>query len=1064
MSDDFIETMWGQYAIETEEHIEAIESLLVKADGEPLNAEELSGLFRAFHSLKGLSRVMELVALEKTAHRAEDLLGLVREGVGQLDKATVDLLLRALDAIRVLREKAVAERANGDAPDALLGELQAAYQAMSGGTPVAAPAAAAAPAPAAQAPAAAAAQPPLPSPAPAPAASEATAAPKAAPKAESKAEPKAAPKAAADKAAEPAKKEGGAESPQDVFFRLVRNGVPLLEQLAASLAEPDNPDRIYQVANDIRRPLTWMLRSTDKLQYHGLSKDIRRIIEALPASREVQADTTLVVNGIVNLVANLRRLAQFNGTSFGEEGLVGILDGTLQQELVTLLDAIAAGLGKATAEDSATNVKLGEDFGRVHEYLVTRFPDAGCDLPMMLSDVFRRDGIHAQNVAPLVAIAREAIDMLREAGKITKAERFAEFAASEPITTLKQRIHDVLWQQPGGSASPDGMDQILTGQLRIPPALVELLTPENHEEIGRLLAEGAHAYVITAHLESSEELASAFIEWIKSRGTLINNRSVFQDDQSWYEILFFSSTDRAGVQAELQAMDKGQGLLQLVDDAGSAGDGQAAANASAVGAAATAAAPAAPAATGTPAAAAATAPVAARNASVPATPVPPIISAVTTSNSIRVPGEVLDRFMNQIGEMVIIRGQLSHLVNDRRPRELLQALRHDVAGGLAGKAGTDVSGGLSQLLDLIDDQARRLAEVDAQIQGALSRLQDGVMELRVVPIDLVFKRLPRMVRDLAQAHGKQIRLELGGQDVKIDKAMVDSLSDPLLHMIRNSVDHGIETPDERRAMGKPEEATIRVMAEQVGGRVVIRVSDDGRGIDPERVRRKAVERGLVRDEDSQSLGIDEILKFIFRPGFSTAEVVTETSGRGVGMDVVRTNVMRLGGNIHLDSTVGRGTVFTMYMPLSAAVQEVLLVRTAGQTLAIPSRYVAEVIEVNDDQLQSVKGRQAILLRGNFLPVARLDRLLGYANGGACTPHRFAVVLSDSQRTVGISVAEIVGRQELYSKDIHPRLTGLPGVGGASILGDGKVVLILDCAAVFTLAESISDDAAPLLAG
>jgi chemotaxis protein histidine kinase CheA len=323
----------------------------------------------------------------------------------------------------------------------------------------------------------------------------------------------------------------------------------------------------------------------------------------------------------------------------------------------------------------------------------------------------------------------------------------------------------------------------------------------------------------------------------------------------------------------------------------------------------------------------------------------------------------------------------------------------------------------------------------------------------VVPVEQVFKRFPRMVRDLAQAQGKQIRLELIGQEVKIDKAMVESLADPLLHMVRNSADHGIEVPVERQQAGKAEEAVIRIQAEQHGSRIVIKVSDDGKGIDSERVRRKAVERGLIKEEESLQLSKDEILKFIFRAGFSTADVVTETSGRGVGMDVVRTNVMRLGGSIQLDSEVGRGTVFTMQMPLSAAVQEVLLVNTAAQTLAIPSRYVAELVEVAPSEYQSVKGRAAILLRGHFLPIVKLEDVLGFPSA-ADQAHRYVVVLSDGQHTLGISVKEFVGRQELFTKDIHPRLAALPGVGGASILGDGRVVLILDGAALYRLAENL----------
>lgn len=413
---------------------------------------------------------------------------------------------------------------------------------------------------------------------------------------------------------------------------------------------------------------------------------------------------------------------------------------------------------------------------------------------------------------------------------------------------------------------------------------------------------------------------------------------------------------------------------------------------------------------------------------------------------------MLDQFMNQIGEMVLVRGQLAHIIGDHRVRDGLLRLRHvqeDSVGDAQEKFNE-----LQELAESLDDQLRRLQETDALIQGALSRLQDSVMGLRVVPVELVFKRFPRMVRDLALAQGKQIRLELLGQEVKIDKAMVESLADPLLHMVRNSADHGVEKPEDRRQAGKPEEAVIRIQAEQQGSRIIIRVIDDGKGIDPERVRRKAVERGLVKEEDSLQLSKEDILGYIFRPAFSTADVITETSGRGVGMDVVRTSVMRLGGTIHLDSEVGRGTTFTMQMPLSAAVQEVLLVNTADQTLAIPGRYVAELVEVSPDEYQTVKGRTAILLRGHFLPIVRLEEVLGYAPTEEAQIHRYVVVLSDGQRTLGVSVHEFVGRQELFTKDIHPRLAALPGVGGASILGDGRVVLILDAAALYRLAENL----------
>ena len=328
------------------------------------------------------------------------------------------------------------------------------------------------------------------------------------------------------------------------------------------------------------------------------------------------------------------------------------------------------------------------------------------------------------------------------------------------------------------------------------------------------------------------------------------------------------------------------------------------------------------------------------------------------------------------------------------------------------------------------------------------------MALRVVPMETVFKRFPRLVRDLAQSQGKRIRLDQTGQEVKIDKAMVEVLSDPLMHMVRNSADHGIESPEERRATGKSEEAQILINALQQGSRVIVQVSDDGRGIDTEKVRKKAVDRGLVKEADSLHLSQEEIFNFLFLPGFSTAEKVTETSGRGVGMDVVRNNVMRLGGKIHIKSELGKGSMFTLEMPLSAAVQEVMLVSVAGQTLALPGRYVAEVVEIENGSVQSVKGRQAVLLRGAFLPLVYMGDLLGFDRVATDKArYRAAVVVSNGQQMVGIEVDQMIGRRELFVKDIHPRLAALPGVGGASIMGDGKVVLILDGESLLRLAQS-----------
>lgn len=1030
MSDDFLETIWAQYAVETEEHMESIESLLVKADAQALNAEEISSLFRAFHSLKGLSRVMELTALESVAHRSEDLLGLVREGTAALDKPTVDLLLRALDAIKVLRDKAVAERSDGDKPVDLVKELETAYrQVQSGGgvSPAAMPASESAPAPNPVTEMA-----PAPEPAPSPAAAPTAAKPAAAP---------APSPATAPTAAAPAKaSEGDPQNRQVVFLRLVSNGLPILEQLATSIASNQQPADILKVANDIRKPLGWMLKASNNLGYAGLNTRIEEILDALPTSENIsRTDGERMVDVIVAFLDDLKTLGETTGVDLGGESLAHVLSRTLKENLSHLLGNIAGFLDALETRDDAADEDLADsisqDFSRVQGYLSSLFPQLRCDIALLLVDVYARAARRQMGIySEVIALTRDALAFIREMASQPGKDPLKKPGLQEQADRLSQRMRDYLWSHDSAGDTPVDAVKAFITSMNIPAELADLLSPENTRELMELIQEGANAYLIMAHLESSEKLATDFLSWVHEKGRVITNRTVIVDSQSWYEMLFIAKLDRDTVQADLTAMDSGQSLIRLVGQLGK--DQNKAKPPSQSAMVSPVAAPAAR----TAPAAAASAPRAGNAAS----------AASATSNVIRVPGEMLDQFMNQIGEMVLVRGQLAHIISDQRVRELVQRLRR-TEGAVADA--NDIQDAILKLVDMFDDQSRRLQETDALIQGALSRLQDSVMGLRVVPVETVFKRFPRMVRDLAQAQGKQIRLELLGQEVKIDKAMVESLADPLLHMVRNSADHGVETPEDRKAAGKPEEAMIRIQAEQQGSRILIRVTDDGKGIDPERVRRKAVERGLIKEEESLQLSKEEVLKFIFRAGFSTAEVVTETSGRGVGMDVVRTNVMRLGGSIHLDSEVGRGTIFTMQMPLSAAVQEVLLVNAASQTLAIPGRYVAELVEVEPEQYQSVKGRSAILLRGHFLPIVRLEDILGFPSADD-QAQRYVVVLSDGQRTLGVSVAEFVGRQELFTKDIHPRLAALPGVGGASILGDGRVVLILDGAALYRLAENL----------
>lgn len=407
---------------------------------------------------------------------------------------------------------------------------------------------------------------------------------------------------------------------------------------------------------------------------------------------------------------------------------------------------------------------------------------------------------------------------------------------------------------------------------------------------------------------------------------------------------------------------------------------------------------------------------------------------------IRVRGEIVDAFLDDIGELRATAGTLSHLIRGIGPRAVA-ARAQAVVERLPGAQRDE----LIAMFQELRERDRRLQETEELISGLLSRLHQGALGLRVVPVDVVFNRLPRLVRDLAQRQGKSLELALAGRDVRIDKSMVEALADPLIHMVRNAVDHGIELPEERRAAGKPERAQLTVRAAQRGSEIHIEVADDGRGLDPEAIRAKAVARGLVSAAEAAMLPDREAYQFIFEAGLSTAPTVTETSGRGVGMDIVLATVRRLNGDIAIRSERGKGTAFTLGLPVSAALQTALIVQVGEERLAIPERHVMAVAEIETGAIRLVGAHRSIVHRQAVLPLYRLGALLGLQNGATAPEREWepVVVATNGRSMIGLEVDAIERLQELFLKDLDPRLARFPGVGGASVLGDGRVVLVLD---------------------
>ena len=378
-------------------------------------------------------------------------------------------------------------------------------------------------------------------------------------------------------------------------------------------------------------------------------------------------------------------------------------------------------------------------------------------------------------------------------------------------------------------------------------------------------------------------------------------------------------------------------------------------------------------------------------------------NGVRQQRSVRIDLRRLDNLMNLIGELVITRGRLM------------------------------------QLTGPIDDPA--LAETVAQTSRLVADLQDEIMTSRMVPVWQVFDRFPRLVRDAARSVGKPVEFTIEGKEVELDRSMLDEVGDPIVHLLRNAIDHGIETPEMRRAQGKPESGRLTLSAVRDRSAVAIRVTDDGRGIDRERVLKRAREQGLI-DANKTEMSDEELFRIISLAGFSTAEKVTDLSGRGVGIDAVHNRVRALGGSVDMRTSPGNGTTVTLRLPLTLAIVRSLLARLGDETYAIPMTHVSETVELHQEILHTLKGREVLMIREEVLPLIRLRQLLQY-EGEAKRGLEQVVVVEMAERRAALVVDALIGQQEIVVKQFDGVQNGLALFGGATILGDGAPALIID---------------------
>jgi two-component system chemotaxis sensor kinase CheA len=933
-----LDQFWEEFQSEADEHLTTADRLIDQAHGNPLSADEVSELFRGFHSLKGLARAMDLEGMEALAHRAESLLGLVRDHGVALDADLVQGLAVAVGRLGQTLTHVISTREDLPAPADLLAELDR-LQSERGGL-------------------------------------AAASAPEAAPGGES-------------------------GDMMSLLAELMREFLPHIAQLGAPVVDGNAPGAADAV--------TALSNAAEVMEMPELGE----ILAGLSAFAERAGPETLETR--IDFLARLDQQAMLVGE------ITGIDAGA---------DTFAAALAPLLADSVRDQLEILE---------VVVLPKEATAASTLLAAIGHRRG------ARLLALAGEAV-AASSRGDITSSAPLV-YAVDAAVAAVAGRWTDPL-------VVPDDIDEATVAtheteiraalhatseveapategdgpvaETALPEAFLPVLSTENRHDLERAIADGQSVYQLMTDVEAYEAEGEAGpLERLAELGQVVTSRTVAQGERTWFEFLIVSPLSPAELTQRIKTIDPGQRWIKAVPGIGDAAGGP----------------PGEPApAAGEPAAAPQAAP---RPAPQPA----PAPAGQASDAVLRVRGAAIDALMSAVGHARVEAAALSQLLTEDRRRldamTGLSRLREKLPPALAAELGRH--------FESLKERESEMVAADARLATALSQLHADALDLRIVPVETVLAHLPRVARELAQRQGKAVRVRLKGREVRIDKSVVQQLLDPLMHMMRNAVDHGIETPEARAAAGKGQTATITLRARQRASEFRLEVSDDGRGLNAEAIRAKAVERGLVGEAESRTMAPERIHRFVFAPGFSTAAAVTETSGRGVGMDVVMHTVTRLGGRIDIKTEMGVGTTFTLRLPLSAAVLPALLVEVAGQTFAIPERHIVAVEEVGADRIQNAGGRR-VLLRGNVaLPLHGLAGLLGLDTAAGKGAH--AVVVASGPASIALDVDRLLRRQELLLRDLHPALAALPGIGGAALLGDGSPILVLDVDALIELARS-----------
>jgi two-component system chemotaxis sensor kinase CheA len=964
MSQEYMDPeLLSDFFNEAKEHLETIEPNLLQLEANPEDIGLLNDIFRPMHSLKGASGFLGLNKINRLAHKAENILDDLRQGLRPVTSAVMDVILSATDALRTMVDNLEASGAEGDVEvQEIISRIEVLQHSKPGSD-----AAAAAPDPQESD-----ANDPAPAqPAPAQSAPAQSAPAQSAP-------------------AAPASK---------------GNGVRI--QIAT---DPDFDDTPYELTTVGEGHLTDFLEEAQ-----DIIEDLNRSLVTLEGGAE---DSGGLINDIFRYFHNLK----------GNSGIIGFKElNALTHEAETLLNRVR----KGEMQPSQPLFDLLLAVVDLIEAMIAHVePSTGEVTPMDSSgmvELLQRS--YEEGVIPEIAMHGDAQE--EQPAPQAAAPEQPEVSPAPAPQEMTTGADDEVLEAGGFDPEDVAIFENAVGQQidNLNLALGELARDASQDKYvdgiyrALLTIQNSCGYMGLDEIRDYAAQTAGLVDQGRKSGDFGVLLDILGQEVGIISDRLMGAVDRikSGMEVPMES---------LLADEPAPRPAKPAPAPAAPAPAAKAAAPAAAPPVSRPSPAPAPAPTPTPSASsAPVAPVPAMgaksanaSAKQKTASTIRVDHQKLDHLMNLIGELIINRNRYALLA---RALEEGQEEVHVVA--------------------------QQLTETTYAMARISDDLQDTIMNVRMVPVQTVFSRFPRLVRDLSRKSGKQIELITEGEETELDKSVVEEIGDPLVHLVRNAVDHGLESEEDRVAAGKSPTGHVWLRAYHKGNSVAIEVEDDGRGIDPEKMRNVAVKKGVLTVEEAANLDDREAIDLIFHPGFSSADKVTDISGRGVGMDVVKTNI-----SVHTQSEVGKGTKLTLTLPLTLAIIDALMVEVAGDIFAIPLDAVSETTKIKAEKLSDVNSRKAVTLRGEVLGIVELSELLDLPTNTESRTILPIVIVHDNDRRVGLVVDRLLERQEIVIKPLGQYLSDfdLDGISGATIMGDGSVVLILDPHEIYALATSL----------